>query len=223
MNPSVNPDAGQPKRGQAESASDLLQRPKAKDCRAGRLFPSQWENRRSCCRSCHGFRRARRRGGASRSARNWSSSSISFAMSKAGFNFSRFKPKPSTTRSIICTLVGSPRVERVERVMAMTAIVRATIRNRLYRRAMIDHAPHPLHPGRNRSGQFVVGHKKIGGRRPSGLPRRWTQIITRKLQKFANKRDRERHKRLALLQKLQINPEAYRKPIGPRRASSRQR
>ena len=107
MNPSVSLDAGQPKRGQADSASDLLQRPKAKDCRTGRLGRSpillvvfSWLS------AGHGFLRARRRGGASRSARNWSRSSISFAMSKAGSSFSRFKPRPVVNRSIICTLVG---------------------------------------------------------------------------------------------------------------------
>jgi hypothetical protein len=68
---------------------------------------------------------------------------------------------------------------------------------------MIDAAPHPLYPGRNRSGQFVVGHKKIGGRRKSGFPRRWTQKIQRLFQKIENRR--ARHERRIERLRLQIN------------------
>ena len=95
----------------------------------------------------------------------------------------------------------------------------------VYDRRDMDVPPHihPRFPDRDVQGRFIRGHPKLGGRRWTGGPRRLSRKIQRLFQKIENRRIRYATKRAALLRQLQIDLEAYRKPIGPRRASSCQR
>jgi hypothetical protein len=71
---------------------------------------------------------------------------------------------------------------------------------------------HPLYSDRYTNGRFRPGHKKLGGRRPSGRPRNAMRSLTRMLTRLTTKRTPSPFRRRANQRSVRVWLRSFNQP-----------